>query len=107
MDPILDAFGVPAVVIRPAPDDDPIDTIGVWVSPVTDEPPSGLELRRKEPRRTLVLSRDAVPTVPRGTIVMAPERAGAEPQRWQVDGTERIEVDHVRVVVVPAPEPES
>ena len=107
LDPILDAFGVPAVVMRPAPDDAPIDTAVVWMTPLNDGAPFGATLQRKEPRRALMLSREAVPTVPRGTIVLAAEQIGGQVVRWQVDGIEATEVDHVRVLVVAAPEPES
>jgi hypothetical protein len=66
-----------------------------------------MDLRRAERRRILALSRDAVATVPRGTVILAPERAGEVDQRWQVDGIETMDADQVQVIVVPAPEVET
>jgi hypothetical protein len=105
MDPILREFGVPVTVTRPAPDDDPIQTTGVWVLPITEDVPLGTEFQRKERRRILALDRDEVPTVPRGTVIVAAERAGDDAQTWRVDGLEFADADHhrVRVVLEPAP----
>jgi len=102
MDPILGAFGVPATVTRPAPDDTPIETTGVWISPLTaDAPGGGFELQRRERRYLLVLDRDTVPTVPRGTRVEAPERLDGTVRTWRVDSLERVDTDETRVWVIP------
>lgn len=97
---LLAAFGVPATVTRPAPDDDPIATTGVWVSPIPDDVPVGMEFQRRERRRVLALDRDAVPTVPRGTVITAPERDSEHAQTWRVDSLEQEDADHHRVRVV-------
>lgn len=99
--PIFDAFGVPATVTRPAPDDTPIETTGVWVSPAVLDVPAGFDLQRADRRRLLSLRRDEVPTVPRGTVIEAPERDADDVASWRVDGIEAMDADQVRVLVVP------
>lgn len=99
LDPLFRAFGV-AVTVTP-PGEDAIETTGVWVSPLTETWPAGLDLERSEPRHVLALRRDEVASVPRGTVVVAPEQGGGDDQTWRVDGIERVESDHHRVVLVP------
>lgn len=101
----FDVLGLPATVTRPYPDDTPIATRVVWVLPATDGMPTGIELQRQEARRVMAIRLEDVPTVPRGTIVEAPEVGGADDQRWRVEGPDRVEADHVRVIVVPDPAP--
>lgn len=91
------AHGVPATVTRPL--ENAITTRIIWITPISDDVPSGLDLRRNEPQRIAALRRDEVPTVPRLTVIEAPEKAGGAVERWLVDGTERTEADHVRVMV--------
>jgi hypothetical protein len=101
----LSAFGVPVTVTRPAPDDTAITTTGIWVTPSTEDVPSGAEFSRRDPRRVLALSRTAVPTCPRGTRIDAPEEQAADTVlEWRVEGLDRQEGEHVRVVVVQMPE---
>jgi len=102
--PILEAFGLPAIVTRPAPDDTPIETTGVWVAFTDDEAPTGLAIRRNELRRILVLPRSDVPTVPHGTTIAAAEVQGGEVFDWRADGTDRVDEDSIRVIVVRVPE---
>ena len=102
VDPIFRAFGVPVTVTRPAPEDTPIETEGVWHAPMTDQVPTGLDLTRADPQRVMALRRDAVPTVPRGTVLAAPETIGGPVALWRLDGVARWEIDLVRVPVVPA-----
>lgn len=94
------AHGVDAVVTRPAPDDEPVETRGIWITPLTEDAPVNAAFARREPRRILALKRSEVPTVPRGTGIQAPEKAGDDPVGWRVDGMDRIEADHQRVIVV-------
>lgn len=100
----FDAFGVPAVVTRPAPEDVPIDTSIVWVLPLTEDAPGGLELGRREWKRIAAVLRDEVPSVPLRTLIRAPEMLGGPVRRWRVDEVDRIEADHMRVLVVHDPE---
>jgi len=102
MVPILDAFGVPATVTRPAPDDVALPATLVWVSPEAAGVPIGdAPLTRTDPKRYAALTYAEVPTVPRGTVVSAAETLGAAVREWRVDGTTRVEFDHVIVVLLP------
>lgn len=93
--------GVAATVTRPAPDDTPIATTVIWLTPATDD--GGQDLSRREPRRILALKRADVPTVPRKTLITAPAKAGEADTTWRVDQIELVEVDQVRVVVIEEP----
>jgi len=97
----LDAHGVDVTVTRPAPDDDPIETSGIWMTTVTEDVPAVMDFQRRDPRRVMALSRADVPTVPRGTLIVAPEKAGDALQTWRVDGLDSLQADHTRVVVLP------
>lgn len=78
-----------------------IDTRGIWLTTDFAESPIGADWPRHTARRTLVLTRAAVPAIPIGTIVVAPERPGIDPTRWRVDGYDMQRADHHRVTVVP------
>ena len=95
------AFGVPATVTRPEPDDTPIETTVIWVPPIPTDFPPGFDAQRQEPQRILALPLVDVPTAPRGTLIEAPDVLNGEAQRWLVDGFDRYEFDAMRVVVVP------
>lgn len=99
----LAAHGLPATVTRPAPDATPISTSVVWVTPDTDDLPSGAPFGRREAREVAVLSRLAVPTCPIGTRIVAARIDGEAAQGWRVEGTDRSEPDHHRVFVVADP----
>jgi len=104
LDPIFDAFSVPATV-RP-PGADSIETSGVWVTSTTEGRPGYGDLQRREMVRVLALKRAEVPSVPKGTAILAPETADGDVLRWRVDGFEVVEADCLRVVVVPDPQEE-
>ncbi len=95
---VLDAFGVPATVTRE--DADPIETEGVWVLPSMDLVPSGLALQVSAKHRLIAFDRDAVPTLPKGTSIVAPERLGEAEQGWIVEDQELADADHIRALVV-------
>lgn len=101
----LAVHGFDIVVTRPAPDDTPIETRGIWLTPTTDDMPPSSEAGRREAIRILALSLAAVPTVPKGTRIDAPPKAGDADLVWRVDGLAQREADHVRVYVVPSGEP--
>lgn len=103
----LAVHGLPVTVIRPAPEDTPIETRGIWLTFVTEESPIGNEFTRRSPVRIMALSREAVPTIPRGTLIRAPEKLGAaDVKGWIVDGLDRLEADHHRAIVLPLGEDE-
>lgn len=96
----LAVHGVPAVVTRPAPDNEPIETRGIWMTPETDGEPVGSTFQRREGIRAMALSRGAVPTIPRGTVVLAREVINSAVKRWLVDGVQREEPEIWRVFVI-------
>jgi hypothetical protein len=95
------AHGVNATVTRPAPDNAPIATKGIWrVAPLDERQPYGTDFHNRVPRRVFVLSRSDVPTLPRGTVVVAPEVMGGADKTWKVDGLEPTEGDYFLAVML-------
>lgn len=94
------AFGVPATVTRPAPDNAPITTSIAWVNTTTDALPAGIDLQRAEHMKLMSISLIDVPSVPRNTVVVAPEIKGGEDKTWQVESTIARTFDEVRVLVL-------
>jgi hypothetical protein len=97
----FEVLGV-ALTVAP-PNQVPVDTRGIWLAPVTGIYPLGTELHRREAPRVLALPRGVLPSVPRGTLITVPaaDPATALDAVWQVDGVDRAEADHHRVIVVP------
>jgi len=95
---LQEAFGVPGTVT--IPDGTPVATDVVWILPSTPEYPSE-EFARREPKRVLAISRDEIPLVPRGTVIVAAERLGDVERTWIVDSLAHLDADHTRVLVVP------
>lgn len=102
VDPIFDAFGVPATVTRPG--EDAIETTAVWVPAggtdrwgARDETNS--EILRARPRKVIALRGDEIVAAPVGTIILAPEEAGGTIKTWRVDELDHIEHDLIRVFV--------
>jgi hypothetical protein len=93
---------VPATVARPAPDDAPIATRGIWVtSPLEESRAYGQDFQRRDPRRVFVMPKSAVPTLPRGTIVTAAEVEGGTSKTWRVDGLDALDVpEQWRAIVI-------
>ena len=106
-EPLLDAFGVPATVTRPAPDDTPIETVGIWMAPLTLDEPAGSAFARRETIRVFALSKATVPRLPRGTLIEAPESYGDTVMTWKVDGIDQADTDHIRALVIRAREYDS
>ncbi len=87
LDLTASAHGVTATVTRPAPDNTPIITRGIWITTPLEEPrPYGTDFQRRAPRRVLALPLSAVQTLPRGTIIVALDRVGGSIKVWRVDG---------------------
>lgn len=110
MPAILRAFGVEATVTRPAPDDEPIETTGVWLPRDSEMFPQGGEWPRRDQLRVIAFDVDAVPTLPRGTLIDAPERKGGSSRIWVVDGPagmHDIDADQRKVIVRLNRDPES
>lgn len=100
----LAAHGASATVIRPAPDNTPVTVTGIWLVPLADEElPHGRDIPRREPRRLFAIAKAALSSCPRNTLIDAAEpRSGTVTQRWRVDGYDRADADHWRMVLVPA-----
>jgi len=95
------AFGVAATVTRPFPDDTPIVTRGVWVTaPLEETQPFGTDFKRRDPRRVFAVSKATVPTLPRGTTVIAPLPEGGADKTWRVDGYDREVVQEQHRVIL-------
>ena len=95
-----DFHGVPAIVTRPPPNDAPITTRGIWLRPLPDGQPVGTDYRNRQPRKVLVLARDQVPTVPKGTLIVAPDKMGGPNVNWQVDNYDPEAADDVWFAIV-------
>jgi hypothetical protein len=95
----FEVHGVDATVTRPYPNDDPIATRAIWMTVDTVDEAGG-PFTRREGIRVMALRRDEVPTVPDGTVVVAPPKQGDDAVRWKVDGTHSVFADHKRVYVV-------
>ena len=102
LDPMLAAFGVPATITRPSPDQTPVVTTGFFIRPLHEEQdPIGVNRRRLDPRRIFVTKRTtALATMPTNTLIVAAEHED-NPRTWRVDGLEEVDADCWRVVVVP------
>jgi len=63
-------IGVPAVITRPVPDDQSVETTVVW---------------REHGRRMLAVPRSALSSLPKGTLIVAAERSGGTTKTWVVE----------------------
>lgn len=94
----LDAFGVDATVTPPG--GEAMTTRAIWLSPLEDDQPVGLDFKRREPRRVLAVPRSDVASAPRGTIITAPEALGGVTKTWRVDGlVQAVDPGHLRLIV--------
>jgi len=100
----LAAHGVPAVITRPAPDETPVTTRGIWLPSLTDEQRVGGDAQAANPRKVFVIPRDTTFTSrpPRGTLISAPDETGTDARLWRVDGLERSESDQWRLILLPS-----
>lgn len=94
--------GVDATVTRPSPNDTPIVTRAIWVTPDTPAEPSGADFTRSESVDRLSLPLVDVPSVPLKTVIVAAKR-GESSRTWLVDSHDHIGEGYTRVFVVPAP----
>lgn len=98
----LSAFGVPATVTRPAPDDTTISTTGIWTRPRAEDQPFGTDFQKLGSRKVFAVPRSAgLPSAPRGTLVVAAEMRGSTAKTWRVDGYDGpLEPDEMRLVLI-------
>jgi hypothetical protein len=95
------AIGIPARV-TPVGASQAIVTSAIWLGTVAQEFPSGGELQRREMKRVVAFQRSAVPTLPRGSVIVGAEREGGVDETWRVDALELLDPVQLRVVVIPA-----
>ncbi len=102
LDLTASAHGVAATVSRPAPDDALIVTRGVWITtPLEETRPYGTDFQRRDPRRVFALSRATVPTLPRGSVIVAAEYLGGAIKVWRVDGLDpQVVPEQWRAIVI-------
>lgn len=91
----FEVHGLDVTVTRPAPDDTPIETRGIWMT-VSTQDNAGGPFTRREGIKVMAFRRDEVSTVPEGTEVLAAEEFGGDVIGWRTDGTSQVFVDHVR-----------
>ncbi len=94
----FDTLGIP-VTVTPLGGSS-ITTQGIWSPSIFDEPPVGKDYNRREPRRVMALRIDEVPDIPRGSLIVASEFDGEDAKNWKVDGVEKTDRDHIRVILV-------
>lgn len=100
----FDMDGVAVTITRPAPDTVALTlpTGGIWMTPLDEQEPTGTDFSRRDPRKVMAVARtETLPTLPRGTLIVAAELDGGTPYTWRVDGYERpLEPDLMRVILV-------
>lgn len=97
--------GVPVTVTWTDPEIAPVETTGIWDHVLEEEWPMGNDFQRSEPRRLLVLPRNVIATLPRGTTITASERAETDVKTWKVDGLGRFEPESWRAILVVSRQP--
>lgn len=106
MGPALEALGVPVTVTRPAPENTPVPTTGIWLTPFVEVQPFGIDVRRRDPRRVMAIARTAaLDFIPRGSTVVAAEQLGGTSKTWTVEGYERVIAEEMRILLLPAVNP--
>lgn len=82
---------------------EPVQTRGIWLSDTTNEAPVGASFGRREAVKAMLLPRTGIDSFKRGMRLRAPRRDGGGATGWVVDSLQESHVDHVCVVLVPAP----
>lgn len=98
LDTNFSVHGVPIVVTTPG--EEPIEAVGIWLAPVTEDVPVGSAWTRRTARRVLAIKRADVASVPIDTRITTVDRPGGTTKVWRVDGLEDAEADHHRVIVI-------
>jgi hypothetical protein len=95
-------MGVPATVTRPAPDNTPVSTSGIWLEPEDETQPFGTDFQNRGARKVMAFARTAaLANAPRGTVIAAAELAGGTVKNWRVDGYARsVTADEMRLILI-------
>jgi hypothetical protein len=92
--------GVPAVLT--VPDGLPVSCTVIWLSPMTQMEPTGMDIRRADARRAIAVRASEAPILPRGSRFTLAEAPGEAVADFLVDSIDKVEHGEVRVTVVPA-----
>ena len=96
--PALTVFGLPATVTLPG--EEPVVTVAIWLPPVSVVT-EGVMVQTDRPQPVLALPRADVPAVPRGTLIEVAESESGEVKAWLVESVLGLQVDEIRVIVIP------
>lgn len=100
LDASMFAHGVDATVTVPS--GAPIVTRCTWLLSLEESQPVGRDFNRSDPRRLMALPLSlALPTVPRGSVVVAALPGTTTARTWRVENIDRVEAEQVRVIVAP------
>lgn len=90
-----------SVPITVTPDGgDPITAVGNWVDSRIFEVPEGAGFQRREGSHFMTVTIAAVPTTPRGTVVVAPEVVGGSNKTWRVESSEPAVALGTRILIL-------
>jgi|SRR6185295_15750108 len=96
----FDTFGV-TVTVQPV-DGPTFDTVGIWVTPITDGFPQSFRQgpRLMEAVKILALKAADAALVNRDARIVAPDGPGGVSANWKVEGPDEIFSDHTRFKVI-------
>lgn len=102
MQAMFATMAVDGVLTMPAPNNTPLDIRAIWLTPEAPVQPFGQDLGRVDPKRVLAIQRTAtLPSIPRGSVIVAPETEGGTDKTWRVEGVpSAVTADEIRVFVV-------
>lgn len=98
----FNVMGVAATITRPAPNNTPVVTTGIWLDEKREQEPFGTDFQKRGARKVFAVAVSAaLPNAPRGTVVVAAELEGAAAKTWRVDGYDgEVEPDLMRLILV-------
>lgn len=98
----LDVLGLDIVITRPAPDDIPIPTKGIWLQPLDESAPFGNSMARRSGGKVMFIGKtDEIQGLDQGTVIESAELEGGPVLTWVVAGyVDAVARDSIRVVLV-------
>lgn len=99
LDPVFSLFGVDATIPYPTGVAGPLTVRAVPLSYRPTDVPLGTDVRDPQYRIVFAFRRTDVETLPRGTVIEAPEREGGAVVTWRVETLAHIDAEELRVVV--------
>lgn len=92
----FDIHGIDITVT--VPNGDPVETRGTWLPPIDDGTGVLQAFTRSGPKRLMAIARTELEAVPKGSVIVATERDGADPVTFVAD-LKGEAVDPYRIVV--------